>query len=91
MTFDVLPTLGVIGNKTFTEGTPFVLDSALTIADTDGDHLMKATVKTFGGFAGDDNTLTFSAAGTSIVGNLVSVNGNLTLTLSGYDTVAHQH
>jgi hypothetical protein len=47
MTFDVLPTLGVIGNKTFTEGIPVVLDSALTIADAD--DLMKAIVKTFGG------------------------------------------
>lgn len=68
MTFDVLPTLGIIGNKTFTEGTPVVLDSALTIADADGDHLMNATVKTFGGFAGDGNTLTFSTARTSIGG-----------------------
>ena len=86
MAFDALPVPNV-GNSTYTEGTPAALAPAMTI--TDAGNLKGATINTYGGFAGDGDTLTFSTAGTSIVGNLTSSNGNLTLTFTGYDTVAH--
>ncbi|MBR0852348.1 cadherin domain-containing protein [Bradyrhizobium diazoefficiens] len=86
MAFDALPVPNV-GNSTYTEGTPAKLAPTMTITDTGS--LKGATINTYGGFAGDGDTLTFSTAGTSIVGNLTSSNGNLTLTFTGIDTVAH--
>ncbi|MDX6595828.1 MAG: hypothetical protein QOI72_1210, partial [Solirubrobacterales bacterium] len=87
---DTLP-VATVHNTAFTEGTPVLVDSALTIADPDV-FLTSVTITISGGFAGDGDTLSFDTTGTAITGPAspvsADVNGNITLTLTGRDTLA---
>jgi VCBS repeat-containing protein len=90
--FDVLSTLNA-ADTAFKAGGPAVaLDPALAVIDPDG-YLSSVTITTSGGFTGDLDQLTYDLTGTSIAATPASAvadgSGNVTLTLTGYDTVAH--
>jgi Domain of unknown function (DUF4347)/FG-GAP-like repeat len=98
-TFDLLPVLTITGTSTSpTEhGSAVSLANSLTITDADGDHLAGATVSitsadiTNGTFSpvgqATGDSLAFDTTGTSITASYNTTTE--TLTLSGYDTLAH--
>lgn len=102
MAFDALATLSALpATSNAVEQVPGnVLTADPTIADLDGDHLASATVAVSGGFSGSGDELfvldgvTRRSSGlvtsTNItVTRVADGSGNHTLTLSGYDTIAH--
>ena len=76
-------TSGIVANF-IQQGSPVVLDSAVTLTDSDSTTLASATVTITGGFLPGD-TLAAVTAGTAIT----ALYSGGTLTLSGTDTLAH--
>ena len=104
MTFTDLPALTVSGNSTgATEqgATLTALTGAPTITDTDGGYLVSATVQITGGtFSSNENSTSDDHLGYTsskqisgaIAGTNITISWNAateTLTLTGYDTIAH--
>jgi len=89
--FDTLP-VATVHDTAFSEGTPILVDPALTISDPDA-FLTGVTITITGGFAGNGDTLSFDTTGTAITGPASPVaadgSGNITLTLTGRDTLAN--
>jgi hypothetical protein len=99
LTFDSLAKLTPVTETTAhaIEQTAYtLLLSDPVITDIDGNHLANATVKLSGSFVGSGDQLSVAGTTTGIVaGTNITVaittdgSGNQTLTLSGYDTIAH--
>jgi autotransporter passenger strand-loop-strand repeat protein len=80
---------GLAATASFTEeGAATTLSPSLSVADTNGNTLVSATVSISGGaFAGDGDVLATSTTGPSITASYNSTAE--TLTLTGTDTLAH--
>jgi Ca2+-binding RTX toxin-like protein len=105
MTFADLPVLGVSGTGTAMNeqqaAATTVLSGAPTITDTDGDHLVSATVQITGGTFSSNEASTADdhlgyGAGKQIAGLVSGTNITVawnaateTLSLTGYDTIAN--
>ena len=86
--FDTLPVL-TVADGTFTEGSAAALAGSFSVADPDL-LLASVTVTVTGGFVGSGDVLTVDPTGTAITvaSNTTDANGNITLVLSGRDTLA---
>ena len=96
LAFDQLPTLSLTGTNTHAaeQGSAVtLLTGAPTLTDPDGGYLVSATVKITGGtFVTGDTSATDDHLAATVTGTSISQSYNAateTLTLSGYDTLAH--
>ena len=96
--YDSLPDLAISADTSnaVEQTNHQVLLAAPTITDIDGDHLASATVKLSGSFVGSGDQLSVSGTTSGVIsGTNIAVtitidgSGNQTLTLTGYDTIAH--
>jgi 6-phosphogluconolactonase (cycloisomerase 2 family) len=101
-TYDQLPTFTKtdVGTAAGEQGSRVDLISSPSITDTDGNHLASATVQISGSFAGSGDLLfvldggvektsgTFTGIPGITIAETTDGSGNITLTLTGYDTLA---
>ncbi|MGB9365254.1 MAG: hypothetical protein WCE79_04490, partial [Xanthobacteraceae bacterium] len=100
--YDQLPifTKTDVGTAAGEQGSRVDIISSPSITDSDGDHLSSATIVLSGGFAGSGDLFfvfnggiektSGSFGATSItISETTDAGGNITLTLSGYDTLAN--
>ena len=102
-TYDQLPTFTKtdVGTAAVEQGSRVDLISSPTITDLDNDHLASATVQISGSFAGSGDLLfvldgvtektsgTFTGIPGITIAQTTDGSGNITLTLTGYDTLAN--
>jgi hypothetical protein len=87
MALETTPVVSASGTVAYVAGgDPVAVAPSAKITNADGYNLVSATVAIVGGtFAGDGDLLTATTAGTSITASF----SNETLTLNGFDTLAH--